>query len=385
MICKYCGGEVPDISIYCMFCGERLARKRREKGPTRYPKARVLADGSLLGQVMLDGQRETVKAADEREYRAKIDALRAGLVAAKRSGPQVTLGQAIDRYIADREKVLSPATVRGYKEIRKQRFQSSMVCRLSDIQWQAVINEEAGEVSPKTIRNAWGLVRSAAAAQGVEPPAVRLPQKIKKERPWLDYEQIQSFLREINGRPGELAALLALHSLRRSELLALDKSDVDLKKLEIRVEAARVKGPDGMVTKDGAKTAAGRRVVPVMIGRLEELLKAAGEGPIITGNPNTSRKQINAACERAGLPLVGVHGLRHSFASLAYHLGWSEATTMQIGGWSDPGVVHGIYTHLAQGDKMRDVERMREYYRGDITTKLLTGDKKSADIKADKE
>ena len=45
MICKYCGGEVPEISIYCMFCGERLARKRREKGPTRYPKARVLAEG----------------------------------------------------------------------------------------------------------------------------------------------------------------------------------------------------------------------------------------------------------------------------------------------------------------------------------------------------
>ena len=28
-----------------------------------------------------------------------------------------------------------------------------------------------------------------------------------------------------------------------------------------------------------------------------------------------------AACERAGVTVVGNHGLRHSFASLGYHLG----------------------------------------------------------------
>lgn len=66
---------------------------------------------------------------------------------------------------------------------------------------------------------------------------------------------------------------------------------------------------------------------------------------------------------RRGLPVVTMHGLRHSFASLAYHLKWTEKTTMQIGGWSTPDVVHDIYTHLSQKDVNEDVERMRAFYQ----------------------
>ena len=71
---------------------------------------------------------------------------------------------------------------------------------------------------------------------------------------------------------------------------------------------------------------------------------------------------INKLCVKNGLPPVGVHGLRHSFASLAYHLGWSELTTMREGGWSDPSVVHNIYTHLAAQDANEDIKRMKKFY-----------------------
>ena len=47
---------------------------------------------------------------------------------------------------------------------------------------------------------------------------------------------------------------------------------------------------------------------------------------------------------------MGVHGLRHSFASLAYHLQIPEKIAMEIGGWSDDGTMRKIYTHLAQKD-----------------------------------
>ena len=74
-------------------------------------------------------------------------------------------------------------------------------------------------------------------------------------------------------------------------------------------------------------------------------------------------KQIRAACERAGLPNVGVHGLRHSFASLAYHLGLSEKETMKIGGWSDYGTMRRIYTHLSDSDALRGENQMRDFFR----------------------
>ena len=84
MNCPYCNHSVPDESVFCMICGERIARKKREKKPpAKYPKYRVLADGSLLGQLMVAGTRETIKAENEKQYKAKIDALRTGIAEMK--------------------------------------------------------------------------------------------------------------------------------------------------------------------------------------------------------------------------------------------------------------------------------------------------------------
>ena len=84
--------------------------------------------------------------------------------------------------------------------------------------------------------------------------------------------------------------------------------------------------------------------------------------PYVRYNPNTLTNQINRICAREGLPLVGMHGLRRSFASLAYHLGWSERQTMQVGGWADLKTVHDIYIKLAAADQKRDIDKMREFY-----------------------
>lgn len=59
-------------------------------------------------------------------------------------------------------------------------------------------------------------------------------------------------------------------------------------------------------------------------------------------------KHINRICAKNGLPEVGIHGLRHSFASLAYKLDMPEKIAMQIGGWANDQTMRKIYTHLAQ-------------------------------------
>ena len=75
---------------------------------------------------------------------------------------------------------------------------------------------------------------------------------------------------------------------------------------------------------------------------------------------------INSACKKVGLPKVGVHGLRHTFASLAYHLDWKKLSTMSQGGWSSSRIVDEVYTHNADLDA--DVERMRKFYE-DLVSK----------------
>ena len=85
-------------------------------------------------------------------------------------------------------------------------------------------------------------------------------------------------------------------------------------------------------------------------------------GPVVRCNPNTIYHQINRVCARNGLPQVGTHGLRHSFASLGYHLGVPELEMMQLGGWADNQTMIRIYTHIANADRVKAENAMAGFF-----------------------
>ena len=255
-----------------------------------------------------------------------------------------TLGIVLDKYIDSRRKVLSPSTINGYMAIRKSRFPKFMDKKISDIEnWQSVINTEIENgISAKTIRNSWGLIGSALSYVGQPVPQVQLPAVMPATRPWLTADQIKVFVNAAHGHPVEIPALLMLHSLRRSEVLGLDWSNIDLKAKTIRVvETAVIGEKNKLVTKSTTKTRKSYRTIPVMIPELESALAAVPEkdrkGKVYKLNPNNLWPEINGICRRNNLPEVGCHGLRHSFCSLAAHVGMSEAETMMLGGWEDVG------------------------------------------------
>lgn len=279
--------------------------------------------------------------------------MKSGVVAAKKAPNRKTLTKAIDNYIEARQNVLSPATIRGYRTIQKHRFPGLMGQDVSSItpdQCQRAVNLEAKSVSAKTLSNAWGFVSSVLAESTGQVYNVRLPQVIPAERPWLTPEQIPDFVDAVKGDVAEIPALLALSSLRRSEIVGLRWVDVDLKKGVIHVNGATVPGEDNkFVRKAETKNVASRRTIPIIPPLLDALKAVEYRGEmVVTYHPATIMNQVNRACERAGLPKVGLHGLRHSFASLAYHLGWPEKVAMQIGGWADDRTMHKIYTHVSQ-------------------------------------
>ena len=274
-----------------------------------------------------------------------------------------TVTDAIDKYIAKRPK-LSPSTVRGYRTIQRTVFIPYMTQNLDSVNWQKAIDEETH--SPKTVHNAWGFIASVLSENNLPVPKVRLPAKISTERAFLQPEQIPTFLNAIHGQRCELAALLGLHSLRRSEILDMTYADVDLKQKIIHVRGAAVIDEHSkLVHKTENKNATSTRDVPIMIPRLTELVKAhKGEKTdyLVTAYPNSIYKEVNALCDKHNLPRVGVHGLRHSAVSLAWHLGWNEKTSMQIFGYSDYNTMRKIYTHLADTDKKADVKSMSEFF-----------------------
>lgn len=375
MKCRNCKSNIPDELhfTFCGYCGERLIREKKKKDEIKIPTPRKRGN-----KWYVDLRREGVTVIEDTEAEAiaKAKAIRAGFVPFKANMPKLTLGQAIDKYISERDNVLSPSTVRGYVAIKKNRFKNYIDEDISAINWQAAINDEAKLYSPKTVKNEYGLIRSVLRSNGIELPNVTLPQAECKQLAWLDYEQIQTFMNAIRNEPCEMAALLALHSLRRSELLAITPNKI----IDgyIYVDGSRVFDKNNnLIEKSTNKNTASKRKIKIMIPRLAELI-AAYDGdpdePYISCYANTIWTQINTICAAAGLPKVGVHGLRRSFASLAYHLGWSERQTMRVGGWSDFKTVHNIYIKLSEADVAKDIQKMAQFY--DFTTNFTTNSEK---------
>ncbi len=363
MKCRSCKAEIPDELhfAYCGYCGEKLIRERKKKDEISIPTPRKRGQ-----KWYIDLRREGVTVIEntEAEAKAKALAIRAGFVPIDKKHPALTLRQAIENYIADRDNVLSPSTIRGYEAIKNSRFKKYIDTDIGVINWQAAINDEAKLYSPKTVKNEYGLIRSVLRSNGLILPNVTLPQAEQKQLAWLDYEQIQTFINAIRNEPCEMAALFALHSLRRSELLAITPSKI----VDgcICVDGSRVFDKDNnLIEKSTNKNTASKRNVEIMIPRLAELIVAYDgdyNEPFISCYANTIWAQINTICVANGLPKVGVHGLRRSFASLAYHLGWSERQTMRVGGWSDVKTVHNIYIKLSELDVAEDIQKMKQFY-----------------------
>ena len=357
MKCKKCKRQIQDNSIYCNWCG---ARQIAEANEIKVPPPRKKGN-QWYAQITVGENRVYVSAPSEDEYYAKARATKSGLLEIKKAAPKLSLGTAIDNFIKDNDSVLSVSTINGYRSYRKTRFVDYMELDVSKINYQRMVNEEAKLVKPKTVHNAWRLVSASLNHAGVEAPKVNLPKKPKTDRPWLDYQQIEVFLKAVKGKPYELGALLALHGLRRSELLHLSAEDIDAKNGVIHVRGAAVIGLNNKLTdKLTNKNKTSTRDVHIVIPRLTDLISGKNDR-LITTNPTTLYGLINKLCEKNGLPKVGVHGLRHSYISLCFHLGMDMQTVMREGGYSNPQTVNEVYRHLANADANADIDKLKAF------------------------
>ena len=334
------------------------------------PKPRKLKSGNWFIQLRLGGESVPITESTERQCIKTAQYVKAEYLAGKRrkrKGGDMTLREAIGEYIDVRKNILSPTTIRLYKQIQSHRFKDIMDKPLKSINdWQRLCNNEARVCAPKTLKGAWNFVASVIAETTKQtPPKVKLPQIIPKEIEFLEPEQIPLFIKMVENEKCELPALLALHGLRRSEIFALTWDNFDIKNNVIKVRGAVVYNEENkLVRKATNKTTSSRRDVPILIPRLRQIIMESTEkkGPVVE-RPGAVYNQINRLCKSHDLPQVGIHGLRHSFASLAYHLGISEMVVMKIGGWNDYATMRRIYTHLANRDILKAESALTDFFQ----------------------
>jgi len=144
-----------------------------------------------------------------------------------------TLGMLIDEYIENRSNVLSPATIVGYTQIRRNAFPDIIdipIYKLTSTLYQRAINSYAEKHSPKSVANAHMLAKGALKRSNIDiADSTLLPQKKKKEKAIPEAKEVRDFLSKIKERRIYLPCLIASSmGLRWSEIIALKWKDIDL-------------------------------------------------------------------------------------------------------------------------------------------------------------
>ena len=142
--------------------------------------------------------------------------------------------------------------------------------------------------------------------------------------------------------------------LRRGELLGLKWSDIDWKNgiIKVRRQVARV---NGEIVEAPLKTKNSYRVVsisPQAIKVLREqkrktkdtyVFPSPNGGPI---SPDSVNNMLKRVLERAGIPKVRFHDLRHTFATIALQNGVDIKTVSGMLGHFSAGFTLDTYAHV---------------------------------------
>ena len=331
-------------------------------------KAKQLPSGSWRVQVY---DRETGK---YRSFTSKLPG-RAGKAEAelmareyqlgrKRKREQgLTIGECIDEYIAMKEHILSPATIEGYRKERRNSLADLCDIYVGDITPQLVqahINKLAVTKSPKTIRNAHGLLVSVL---NVYAPDIRLTTTLpKQQKKYKQLPEVEQIMSAVVGTEIELPCLLALWcSLRMSEIRGAKKSDIKDGVLTVHDTIITVRGEH--IEKHATKTIESTRQL-LLPERIQSLIAAlpAEQDNLTLLSGQAIYKRFSRLLERSGLPHISFHDLRHINASVMHALGIPDKYAMERGGWSSDHIMKSVYQHTFSAERQEADKKIDSYF-----------------------
>lgn len=279
--------------------------------------------------------------------------------------PVVTLGEAIDIYIASKNNVLSPSTIAGYRVVRRNHLQSLMSIPVDDLTAhtiQSAVNEESRVKSPKTIKNACGLINSALK---VARPGftfdVTMPQEMKKEVTVPTDAQVKKLIADTRGTALGVAIMLAATAgLRRGEICALKRSDISGR--VVTINKAAVLDSDNNRLVKSPKSAAGYRKVTIPQYVVDEINALDTGTDSVTG---LSLTMLESRWKRKQKTLgitFRFHDLRHYNASIMLALGVPDKYAMARMGHSTSGMLKRVYQHIFEDKAAAVDQQMTDFF-----------------------
>ena len=260
----------------------------------------------------------------------------------------------LSNYITTKETVLSPSTIKGYKNIErmlKKNYPDFYNMKIADIEQdhvQKVISDLARTKSPKTVRNYHGLL-SAVIGSNLNLNTT-MPQKVQPELYIPTDAEIKALVKAVRDTELEIPVLLgAFCMMRRGEICGLSMSDI--KGNTIHVHHSLVLGADKEWHLKAPKTTTSDRYIEApqfVIDRIKEV------GHITKLNPHSITIMFQRVLDRNDIPHFRFHDLRQYSASIRHALGIPDAYIMADGGWCSDKVLKAVYRH-AMSDRKKEM------------------------------
>ncbi|NRD59717.1 tyrosine-type recombinase/integrase [Corallococcus exiguus] len=333
----------------------------------------------------------------------QADRQRRGLEPMPEHRKQVTFGEAMNVWKAEVGSRLRSTTIIGFSEKHLRDELGPLPLKgITPSRLEVLLNAKAGELAPKSLNHLrahvhriFELALRRGLFTGLNPaktvPRIKQPKRLPQ---YLKTEEVPLMLTALERRWRPLFATAVYTGMRKGELLALRKSDIDLKTGTIRVGRSHA-----------SDTTKGNRedLLPIAVGLLpylreamatspSELLfpredgtqhrpdvalhkvlrRALGRAGLVEGYNHLCRRKgcgykvrkrhgMPEPCPRCGMKLwpqalprpLRFHDLRHTTATLLLKAGVPVATVQRILRHSDPAITTEVYGHL-------DVEDMRK-------------------------
>lgn len=294
-----------------------------------------------------------------------------------RNPTNMTLDEAMTRYIESKDAVLSPSTIADYKKLKRNTLQSLINVRLNRITQEMIqkeINEMAKTHSVKYVYNAHGLLSAVLKEYH---PHFRLTTTLPQKQPYTanipSKTETEIILNAIKNTDLELPVILALwQGMRMSEIRGLTwnalKGDV------LHIKQAIVDVDNKPVVKTTKTAASNRKIVlpPYILTLINAQPK---DSPyIITLSGTAIYKRFSRLCKNAGLPHFRFHDLRHANASVMLALNIPDKYAQERGGWATNNTLKNVYQQTIT-DERKIVDAKVDNYFESLLSHEISHDK----------
>jgi integrase len=309
----------------------------------------------------------------------------------------MTLGQYLDRWLKDSDKgSVRTSTYERHEQIVRLHLKPALgrvkLSKLTPAHVQGLYRDKLDSgLSPATVQKIHAVLHKAlvqALRWNMIPrnatDAVTAPRPAPEEMHPLSPVEARKFIEAVHGDKLEALYVLAVHTgMRQGELLALKWEDVDLNAGVIHIRHTLTRS-GGRISLGEPKTKGSRRPVHLTgaavqalrshlerqledIERLGDLYRDHGlvftsqVGTLI--NPsNLRRRSFEPLLQRAGLPRIRFHDLRHTCATLLLSRNVHPKYVQELLGHATVAITLDTYSHVIPGMGTHTARAMEDVF-----------------------